>query len=166
MGKQKEVERRRRGNINEGINELGRIVPSGNGEKAKGAILARSVQYIHHLKENEARNIEKWTLEKLLMDQAMGDLQNQLEEVKRMWEEERNARQRLELELENLRNVTHGASSTAPQPAAQPTNAKSPEPTSTEATAGAKRKSEEAPEQAAASGDGEGERDGKRQRTE
>ncbi|KAJ3520726.1 hypothetical protein NM688_g9122 [Phlebia brevispora] len=68
----KEVERRRRGNINEGINELGRIVPNGSGEKAKGAILARAVQYIHHLKENEARNIEKWTLEKLLMDQAMG----------------------------------------------------------------------------------------------
>ncbi|KAJ8464105.1 hypothetical protein ONZ45_g17351 [Pleurotus djamor] len=74
----KEVERRRRGNINEGINELGRIVPNGSGEKAKGAILARAVQYIHHLKENEARNIEKWTLEKLLMDQAMGDLQSQL----------------------------------------------------------------------------------------
>lgn len=77
----KEVERRRRGNINEGINELGRIVPNGSGEKAKGAILSRAVQYIHHLKENEARNIEKWTLEKLLMDQAMGDLQSQLGEV-------------------------------------------------------------------------------------
>ncbi|KAH9851282.1 hypothetical protein C2E23DRAFT_877133 [Lenzites betulinus] len=80
----KEVERRRRGNINEGINELGRIVPNGSGEKAKGAILSRAVQYIHHLKENEARNIEKWTLEKLLMDQAMGDLQAQLEEMRRI----------------------------------------------------------------------------------
>lgn len=99
----KEVERRRRGNINEGINELGRIVPNGSGEKAKGAILSRAVQYIHHLKENEARNIEKWTLEKLLMDQAMGDLQNQLEEVRRMWDEERNARQRAEAELEVLK---------------------------------------------------------------
>lgn len=103
---QKEVERRRRGNINEGINELGRIVPSGSGEKAKGAILSRAVQYIHHLKENEARNIEKWTLEKLLMDQAMGDLQAQLEEVRRLWEEERVARQRLEAELDVLRGVT------------------------------------------------------------
>ncbi|KAF9261994.1 hypothetical protein L218DRAFT_453052 [Marasmius fiardii PR-910] len=84
----KEVERRRRSNINEGINELGRIVPNGSGEKSKGAILSRAVQYIHHLKENEARNIEKWTLEKLLMDQAMGDLQAQLEEVKNMWTEE------------------------------------------------------------------------------
>ncbi|GLB44167.1 putative helix loop helix domain containing protein [Lyophyllum shimeji] len=101
----KEVERRRRGNINEGINELGRIVPNGSGEKAKGAILARAVQYIHHLKENEARNIEKWTLEKLLMDQAMGDLQTQLEEMKKMWEEERMAKLRAENELEVLRGA-------------------------------------------------------------
>ena len=64
-------------------------MPNGSGEKAKGAILSRAVQYIHHLKENEARNIEKWTLEKLLMDQAMGDLQAQLEEMRRMWDEER-----------------------------------------------------------------------------
>jgi len=100
----KEVERRRRGNINEGINELGRIVPNGSGEKAKGAILSRAVQYIHHLKDNEARNIEKWTLEKLLMDQAMGDLQAQLEEMRRAWEEERLGRQRLESELDALRS--------------------------------------------------------------
>ncbi|TRM63243.1 hypothetical protein BD626DRAFT_496024 [Schizophyllum amplum] len=99
----KEVERRRRGNINEGINELGRIVPSGSGEKAKGAILSRAVQYIHHLKENESRNIEKWTLEKLLMDQAMGDLQAQLEEVRRMWDDERKARLRAEAEVEALK---------------------------------------------------------------
>lgn len=102
--KQKEVERRRRGNINEGINELARIVPNGTGEKAKGAILSRSVQYIHHLKENEARNIEKWTLEKLLMDQAMGDLQAQLEEVKRMWEDERRKREKAEAELSHMRS--------------------------------------------------------------
>jgi len=99
------VERRRRGNINEGINELGRIVPNGSGEKAKGAILSRAVQYIHHLKENEARNIEKWTLEKLLMDQAMGDLQSQLEEMRRLWEEERMARQRADSELDVLRGL-------------------------------------------------------------
>jgi transcriptional regulator CBF1 len=81
-------------------------VPNGTGEKAKGAILQRAVQYILHLKENEARNIEKWTLEKLLMDQAMGDLQAQLEEVRRMWEDERTARLRAENELEVLRGVT------------------------------------------------------------
>ncbi|KAF5376022.1 hypothetical protein D9615_007720 [Tricholomella constricta] len=107
----KEVERRRRGNINEGINELGRIVPNGSGEKAKGAILSRAVQYIHHLKENEARNIEKWTLEKLLMDQAMGDLQTQLEEMKKMWEEERMAKMRAENELDVLRGALNQSQS-------------------------------------------------------
>ena len=110
------MERRRRGNINEGINELGRIVPNSSGEKAKGAILARAVQYIHHLKENEARNIEKWTLEKLLMDQAMGDLQAQLDEVRRLWEEDRVARQRVETELEVLRQHGVGAQ---PRPPSQ-----------------------------------------------
>ncbi|KAH8824046.1 hypothetical protein DL96DRAFT_1670772 [Flagelloscypha sp. PMI_526] len=99
----KEVERRRRGNINEGINELGRIVPSGSGEKSKGAILSRAVQYIHHLKENEARNIEKWTLEKLLMDQAMSEIQAQLEEIRRLWETERVARIDLESQLKEVR---------------------------------------------------------------
>ncbi|KAF9074404.1 hypothetical protein BDP27DRAFT_1317026 [Rhodocollybia butyracea] len=84
----KEVERRRRGNINEGINELGRIVPNGS--------------------ENEARNIEKWTLEKLLMDQAMGDLQAQLEEMRRVWGGERSHRQRAENELEALRGAKAG----------------------------------------------------------
>ncbi|EKM76629.1 hypothetical protein AGABI1DRAFT_115716 [Agaricus bisporus var. burnettii JB137-S8] len=165
----KEVERRRRGNINEGINELGRIVPSGNGEKAKGAILARSVQYIHHLKENEARNIEKWTLEKLLMDQAMGDLQNQLEEVKRMWEEERNARQRLEMEVESLRNsAANGVASALPPPAASGTNVKSSDSGAIDPATGNKRKSEEFGEQTngTATADGDGDRDGKRQRTD
>lgn len=80
-------------------------MPNGSGEKAKGAILSRAVQYIHHLKENEARNIEKWTLEKLLMDQAMGDLQAQLEEMRRMWEEERMAKSRAESELDVLRGL-------------------------------------------------------------
>ena len=100
---QKEVERRRRGNINEGINELARIVPNGTGEKAKGAILSRSVQYIHHLKENEARNIEKWTLEKLLMDQAMGDLQAQLDDARARCNEEKVKREEAERELEVLK---------------------------------------------------------------
>lgn len=66
------------------------------------------MQYIHHLKENEARNIEKWTLEKLLMDQAMGDLQAQLDEVRRMWEEERKAKQAVEKELNQLKGVSVG----------------------------------------------------------
>lgn len=88
-------------------------MPNGSGEKAKGAILSRAVQYIHHLKENEARNIEKWTLEKLLMDQAMGDLQAQLEEMRRLWEEERAARTRAESELDVLRGLKSSTAASA-----------------------------------------------------
>lgn len=66
------VERRRRETINEGINELAKIVPGC--EKNKGSILQRAVSYITQLRENEAKNIEKWTLEKLLTDQAISEL--------------------------------------------------------------------------------------------
>ncbi|KAG9046672.1 basic helix-loop-helix protein [Tulasnella sp. UAMH 9824] len=119
----KEVERRRRGNINEGINQLAAIVPnSAGGEKAKGAILSRAVTYIHQLKDNEARNIEKWTLEKLLMDQAMGDLQNQLEEYKRRWEIEVQARMALERELE-IAKARAGPTTTTSTAAASEENA-------------------------------------------
>jgi len=58
------------------------------------------------------------------MDQAMGDLQAQLEEMRRLWEEERAARQRAENELELLRGVpqTGVASvvSAPPRPSSQP----------------------------------------------
>ncbi|KDQ55938.1 hypothetical protein JAAARDRAFT_36714 [Jaapia argillacea MUCL 33604] len=156
----KEVERRRRGNINEGINELGRIVPNGTGEKAKGAILSRAVQYIHHLKENEARNIEKWTLEKLLMDQAMGDLQAQLEEMRRMWEEERVARQRLESELEVVRGVQGGRS------AARKDASRSRSPDGDKDVGGKRRSRDENEVEESGENDGEGDRDGKRQRVD
>ncbi|KAK9766706.1 basic helix-loop-helix protein [Basidiobolus ranarum] len=76
----KEVERRRRETINSGINELAKIVPGC--EKNKGSILSRTVQYIHQLKESEATNIEKWTLEKLLTDQAINELSAQVEMLK------------------------------------------------------------------------------------
>ncbi|KAK9456923.1 hypothetical protein V1511DRAFT_495683 [Dipodascopsis uninucleata] len=85
----KEVERRRRETINEGITELARIVPGC--EKNKGSILQRAVQYIQQLKENEASNIEKWTLEKLLTEQAIAELSASNEklkaEVDRAWRE-------------------------------------------------------------------------------
>ena len=63
------VERRRRETINEGINELAKIVPGC--EKNKGSILQRAVQYITQLRNNESQNIDKWTFEKVLTDQAL-----------------------------------------------------------------------------------------------
>lgn len=76
----KEVERRRRETINEGINELAKIVPGC--EKNKGSILQRGVEYITQLKDNETRNIEKWTLEKLLTDQAISELSSSVDRLK------------------------------------------------------------------------------------
>ena len=83
------VERRRRETINEGINELAKIVPGC--EKNKGSILQRAVAFITQLKENEAQNIEKWTLEKLLTEQAIAELSGSVDKLKnecdRAWRE-------------------------------------------------------------------------------
>jgi len=74
------VERRRRETINEGINELAKIVPGC--EKNKGSILQRAVAFITQLKENEQQNIEKWTLEKLLTEQAITELSQSNDKLK------------------------------------------------------------------------------------
>ncbi len=76
----KEVERRRRENINTGINELAKIVPGC--EKNKSQILRRAVEYIKQLKENENSNMEKWTLEKLLTEQTVNELSSSNEKLK------------------------------------------------------------------------------------
>lgn len=83
------VERRRRETINEGINELAKIVPGC--EKNKGSILQRAVSFITQLKDNESQNIEKWTLEKLLTEQAIAELSASNDKLKieceRAWRE-------------------------------------------------------------------------------
>lgn len=66
---QKEVERRRRETINEGISSLALLLPSPSTNK--GSILKQAVSYIAELKQGEQRQIEKWALEKLLHEQAM-----------------------------------------------------------------------------------------------
>ncbi|KAL1894706.1 basic helix-loop-helix protein [Sporothrix stenoceras] len=96
----KEVERRRRETINEGINELAKIVPGC--EKNKGSILQRAVVFITQLKENETQNIEKWTLEKLLTEQAIAELSASNDKLKAEIE-------RLYGELETLRGEGAGA---------------------------------------------------------
>lgn len=74
------MERRRRETINEGINELAKIVPGC--EKNKGSILQRAVQYITQLRDNESRNIEKWTFEKVLTDQALAELTSTVDKLR------------------------------------------------------------------------------------
>ena len=104
------------------------------------------------------------------MDQAMGDLQNQLEEVKRMWEEERSARQRLELELETFRRRSAApvAASATSQSISQSQAVRSPNVLNknSDIVPGAKRKSEEVPDRSTRAGESEGDRDGKRLRTD
>lgn len=76
----KEVERRRRENINSGIKELAALLPSP--ETNKSQILQRAIEYIKRLKENENNNNEKWTLEKLLNDQTLSELSGANEKLK------------------------------------------------------------------------------------
>ncbi|EST05956.1 Myc-type, basic helix-loop-helix (bHLH) domain protein [Kalmanozyma brasiliensis GHG001] len=102
----KEVERRRRSAINDGIVSLSHIVPGCDAKNTnKGAIIHAAVRYIQDLKHNEASNIEKWTLEKLLMDQAMGDLTAQLDEARAQVE---RLRSELEERLEGEGRAAEG----------------------------------------------------------
>lgn len=103
----KEVERRRRETINEGINELAKIVPGC--EKNKGSILQRAVNFIQLLKENEQQNLEKWTLEKLLTEQAITELSTSNDKLKQECE-------RLYRELEIWKRVAQNAGLEPPQP--------------------------------------------------
>lgn len=68
----KEVERRRRENINTAITKLSELLPVK--ESSKAAILARAAEYIQKLKDTENANIEKWTLQKLLSEQNVSAL--------------------------------------------------------------------------------------------
>ena len=74
------MERRRREAINQGIKELAALIPTPDPNKAQ--ILQRAVEFIKRLKENESNNIEKWTLEKLLTDQAVAELSASNEKLK------------------------------------------------------------------------------------
>ncbi|QPG72734.1 hypothetical protein FOA43_000035 [Brettanomyces nanus] len=76
----KEVERRRRESINMAIHELQDLLPTHNSNKSQ--IIKRAAEYIRRLKENESANIEKWTLEKLIMDQTVNELANSNEKLK------------------------------------------------------------------------------------
>ncbi|KAL8826489.1 MAG: hypothetical protein Q9170_007381 [Blastenia crenularia] len=76
----KEVERRRRETINEGINEIAKIVPGC--EKNKGSILQRAVEYIAQLKLNEERAVEKLTQEKMLIEGVVNELTASVDNLK------------------------------------------------------------------------------------
>ncbi|ERF68344.1 hypothetical protein EPUS_06759 [Endocarpon pusillum Z07020] len=72
----KEVERRRRETINEGINEIAKIVP--NCEKNKGSILQRAVSYITELTTKE----RSWNNERATIDVAIKELSERNNKMK------------------------------------------------------------------------------------
>lgn len=93
----KEVERRRRENINTAINKLSELLPVK--ESSKATVLARAAEYIQKLKETESANIDKWTLQKLLSEQNQSRLTTANErlqdELGRAYKEVESLRQRL-----------------------------------------------------------------------
>lgn len=72
----KEVERRRRETINEGINEIAKIVPGC--EKNKGSILQRAVSYITELTAKE----RSWNNERATIDVAIKELSERNNKLK------------------------------------------------------------------------------------
>ena len=64
----RQVERRRRETINNGIQQLSDLIPGG--EKNKGRIIMRAIQYIRELQQSESNNIEKYTMEKMIFERA------------------------------------------------------------------------------------------------
>ncbi|CAR29259.1 hypothetical protein ZYGR_0Z01810 [Zygosaccharomyces rouxii] len=93
----KEVERRRRENINTAINKLSELLPVK--ESSKATVLARAAEYIQKLKETESANIDKWTLQKLLSEQNQSRLSTANErlqdELGRAYKEIESLRQKL-----------------------------------------------------------------------
>ncbi|KAF2156139.1 hypothetical protein K461DRAFT_275237 [Myriangium duriaei CBS 260.36] len=96
----KEVERRRREAINDGISELGKIVPGA--ERNKGSILHRAVLYINELKERQTQTEQKNNLEKMVFEQAIAEVTGSADKLKA------DVR-RLESELERWRSAARAS---------------------------------------------------------
>ncbi|KAJ3415813.1 basic helix-loop-helix protein [Chytridiales sp. JEL 0842] len=77
----REVERKRREAINDGLSELASVIP--DGDRRKGKLIKRAVQYIQSLKEKEQTERDKWTVEKLLCEQAISELSQTVEALKK-----------------------------------------------------------------------------------
>ncbi|TPR01141.1 hypothetical protein CAN33_0037815 [Aspergillus niger] len=76
----KEVERRRREAINEGINQIARLVP--NCDKNKGAILQRAIEYICQLHEEKKAMSERWDQNNMTTSHAINEISSQNSKLK------------------------------------------------------------------------------------
>jgi hypothetical protein len=76
----KEVERRRREAINEGINQISRLVP--NCDKNKGAILQRAIEYILQLQEEKKNVEEQFEKHSLTANHAIAEISGSNQKLK------------------------------------------------------------------------------------
>jgi bHLH factor len=74
------VERRRREAINEGINQIARLVP--NCDKNKGAILQRAIEYIHQLQEEKKHIEEQFEKHSLTATHAITEISGSNQKLK------------------------------------------------------------------------------------
>ncbi|KAI8332426.1 hypothetical protein BC941DRAFT_436655 [Chlamydoabsidia padenii] len=78
------VERKRRDNITECINELAKLVPTE--KRQKEATLRAAVHFIKNAKEQQDANVRKWTLDKLVADQTIRQLQDEMDNYKNKYD--------------------------------------------------------------------------------
>jgi hypothetical protein len=83
----KEVEKRRRKTINDGIGELSKLLPETNPKDSKGNIIASAVNYIKTLQEmvgdsDQVKQVQSWNYEKSKMQQEISNLHNQIKVLK------------------------------------------------------------------------------------
>jgi hypothetical protein len=74
------VERKRRETINDGINAISKLLPQRN-EKNKGQILQNAAEYIVEVETQKNSMLDKWTSEKLIVDEAIRSLEQRLEHM-------------------------------------------------------------------------------------
>jgi len=74
------VERRRREAINEGINQIARLVP--NCDKNKGAILQRAIEYICQLQEEKKHIDERFEQHSLTTNHAIAEISTSNQKLK------------------------------------------------------------------------------------
>lgn len=67
--------------------------------------MARAVQYVRAMKDLEQRNVEKWTMEKLMHEKEVSDLRMLVDESEQKWLAEKARREELETEVARLKKL-------------------------------------------------------------
>jgi len=68
-------------------------------------VLQRAVQYVKQLKESEQKVMEKWTIEKLMLDREIAEWGMRYSECEARWKEEKAHRESLEEEVFRLKRM-------------------------------------------------------------